>query len=93
MADIFYTKEEVLVHNNENDCWIIINNKVYNITNYLTMHPGGKKILLQCAGKDVTEYFKDIRHSNKAYKQLENYYIGNILIPKSNKCNSNCCIL
>lgn len=93
MTDIFYTKEEVLVHNNENDCWIIINNKVYNITNYLTIHPGGKKILLQCAGKDATEYFKDIRHSKKAYKKLENYYIGNIRTLHTNKCNLCCTIM
>jgi cytochrome b involved in lipid metabolism len=93
MASKIYTKEEVLLHNNENDCWIIINNRVYNITNYLTKHPGGNKILLQCAGKDCTEYFNNINHSQKAQKELENYYIGNILIPKSNKCNSYCCIM
>jgi cytochrome b involved in lipid metabolism len=93
MTDIFYTKEEVLVHNNENDCWIIINNKVYNITNYLPLHPGGKKILLQCAGKDTTEYFKDIRHSKKAYQLLENYYIGNISTLHTSRCNLYCVIM
>jgi cytochrome b involved in lipid metabolism len=93
MTTILYTREEVLMHNNENDCWIIINNKVYNITKYLVLHPGGKKILLQCAGQDATEYFNDIRHSKKAYKQLENNYIGNISVVHANKCNLCCGIM
>lgn len=93
MSTILYTREEVLMHNNENDCWIIINNKVYDITKYLALHPGGKKILLQYAGQDSTKYFYDINHSKKAYKQLENYYIGNISISHTNKCNLCCGIM
>ena len=93
MTTILYTREEVLMHNNENDCWIIINNKVYNITKYLVLHPGGKKILLQSAGQDATKYFCDINHSKKAYKQLENNYIGNISTLHANKCNLCCGIM
>ena len=66
-----YTKEEVLEHKTINDCWIIIKNKIYNITNYLTIHPGGKNILLQIAGKDCTEYFNNINHSKKAIIELD----------------------
>ena len=40
MVHKIFTKEEVLEHNTINDCCIIIKNKVYNITNYLTIHPG-----------------------------------------------------
>ncbi len=88
-----YTKEEVLEHKTINDCWIIIKNKVYDITNYLTIHPGGKNILLQIAGKDCTEYFNNINHSKKAIKELEKYYIGDVFISKTNKCNSSCIIM
>ena len=27
--------------------WTIIDNKVYDITNYISMHPGGKKNILK----------------------------------------------
>jgi len=93
MSTTLYTREEVLMHNNENDCWIIINNKVYNITKYLILHPGGKKILLHCAGQDATKYFNDINHSKKSYKILETYFIGNTNNLHTNKCNLCCRIM
>ncbi len=93
MSTNLYRKEEVLEHKTVDDCWIIIKNKVYNITNYLSLHPGGKKILLQFAGKDCTEYFNNINHSKRANKELEKYYIGELFILKTNNCNSYCVIL
>ena len=36
---------------------IIIENKIYDVTNFLKFHPGGKNVLLKKGGKDVTEEF------------------------------------
>lgn len=49
--------QELSEHSSEYDCWTAYKGKVYNITQYLPYHPGGKKILLQGAGKDSTDLF------------------------------------
>ena len=49
--------QELSEHSSEYDCWTAYKGKVYNITQYLPYHPGGKKILMQGAGKDSTDLF------------------------------------
>jgi cytochrome b involved in lipid metabolism len=56
-----YTREQVAAHNTKDDCWIILHNRVYDITDFLADHPGGRKAPLLYAGKDATEEF-DLLH-------------------------------
>lgn len=50
-----WTMEEVSKHNKENDCWVVVNGQVLDVTKFLNDHPGGKKAILLYAGKDATE--------------------------------------
>ncbi|EAX93542.1 Cytochrome b5-like Heme/Steroid binding domain containing protein [Trichomonas vaginalis G3] len=51
------TPEELAKHNKPEDCWCSFKGDVYNMTPYLSMHPGGPKIIMSCAGADMTELF------------------------------------
>ncbi len=39
MSSKEFTKEEVAKHNTESNCYIIINNDVYDCTKFLNEHP------------------------------------------------------
>lgn len=39
----------------------------------LKEHPGGKDLLLQYQGRDITEAFEDADHSHDAYEMLEEW--------------------
>ncbi|CAE6946893.1 unnamed protein product [Symbiodinium sp. CCMP2592] len=49
-----YTVEEVIKHNTPSSLWVIMNRKVYDVTNFHKKHPGGPGVLLQMGGKDAT---------------------------------------
>ncbi|KAF7167542.1 hypothetical protein CNMCM6106_003051 [Aspergillus hiratsukae] len=51
---------EVAKHNTPDSCWVILYGKVYDVTNFLSEHPGGAKIILKLAGKDATEEYDPI---------------------------------
>lgn len=37
-------------HNKEEDCWLVISGKVYDVTEFLDEHPGGFDIVLAATG-------------------------------------------
>uniref|UniRef100_A0A4W5Q2W1 Cytochrome b5 type B n=1 Tax=Hucho hucho TaxID=62062 RepID=A0A4W5Q2W1_9TELE len=74
----YYTLEEIKAHNMGNDTWLIIHDKVYNITSFLEEHPGGEEVLVEQAGADATESFEDVGHSTDAREMLIQYYIGEL---------------
>ena len=70
-----YNWEEVKKHRSREDCWVVINNIVYNLTDFLNGHPGGSASILAHSGTDVTGIFESI-HSDDAYLLKNSYAIG-----------------
>lgn len=60
-----YTMDEVKNHNTAESLWVVLNDKVYNVTSFLKAHPGGEKPLLKYAGTDATVKFNSV----KAHKE------------------------
>ena len=58
-----FTREEVSQHNKLSDCWVIIDNIIYNLTEYWKVHPGGGSFILKYAGKDATLAFREFNHT------------------------------
>ncbi|KAI9266119.1 cytochrome b5 [Sporodiniella umbellata] len=72
------SSDEVAKHNSKNDLWLTIHNKVYDITAFISEHPGGEEVLIDEGGKDATEAFEDIGHSDEAREMLEEYLVGTL---------------
>ncbi|KAJ3204771.1 Cytochrome b5 [Entophlyctis luteolus] len=72
------TAQELGKHASAADCWMAIHGKVYNVTAFLSEHPGGEEILVELAGQDATEAFDDIGHSNDAKKMLVPMLVGRL---------------
>jgi len=64
----FYSKEEISQHNTERDCWIYLENRVYDITLLLQIYPYDLK---QECGKEL-----QLEFSQDDIKILDDYEIG-----------------
>ena len=51
-----YTLASVATRCSPSDCWIVIRDKVYDVTSWVPKHPGGALIYIN-AGKDCTQLF------------------------------------
>ena len=75
---IKFTMDEVAKHNNASDCWIVISDKVYDVSDFLNEHPGGKGAILMMAGKDATEEFEMLHRPEVLTKYGGKYFVGNL---------------
>jgi len=78
-----YSKSQLATHNKPADCWLGINGNVYNVTNYVDMHPGGADLILMYCGKDATQAYstqggRGRGHSSRADAQLAEYKVGTL---------------
>lgn len=73
-----YRTEEVKAHKDSKSTWLIIHDKVYDVTKFLDEHPGGEEVLLEQSGGDATEAFEDVGHSTDARDLMKDYLIGEL---------------
>lgn len=69
------TMEELAKHRSENDCWLLIGQTIYDVTEYIPMHPN-RDIVKGC-GLDTTLMFEgESKHRGEAVAILDDYLIG-----------------
>ena len=80
-----YSMEDVQKHGrfeNQSEAsksyWIVIHDKVYDVTKWLDDHPGGEDVLMENSGTDASEPWEDIGHSSEAREKMKKYQIGEL---------------
>jgi cytochrome b involved in lipid metabolism len=71
-----YSLDEVAKHNNKNDCWVVVNGDVLDVTSFLSSHPGGELAIVTFAGKDASEEFNMIHPPDVIPKYAPDAIIG-----------------
>ena len=78
------TLDEVKKHNSAGDCWSIIDGNVYDLTNWVDSHQGGKERITAICGKDGTSSFLGKHsNSNSAKSQLTRFELGKLAVAAS----------
>mmetsp|Transcript_8648 Transcript_8648/g.15775 ORF Transcript_8648/g.15775 Transcript_8648/m.15775 type:complete len:206 (+) Transcript_8648:31-648(+) len=74
----YYTWCEIRRHNTEESAWLVVGNDVFDVTDYVHSHPGGKQSILRKAGGvlDCTRDF--FFHSKKGQRLWRKCYIGKV---------------
>ena len=73
------TLDEVKKHDSSTSCWSIVYGNVFDLTKWITKHPGGAEKIRAICGKDGTTSFeKQHTGDGGAAKQLSNYFLGKL---------------
>ena len=64
----------------KNKVIIIIDDYKFDVTEYIHIHPGGKRILRKFNGKDATKEFNEVKGHCDSYVDglLDNFCIGKV---------------
>ncbi|KAG0636577.1 cytochrome b5-like heme/steroid binding domain-containing protein [Tuber brumale] len=74
-----FTLADVSTHKDtENGLYIVIDQGVYDVTNFVDEHPGGAKILKRVAGRDASKQFWKYHNEGVLKKYSEKLRIGSV---------------
>jgi hypothetical protein len=74
----FYTMCEIQRHNTEKSAWLVAGDDIYDATDYVNQHPGGKTSILKKTGGacDCTVDFRF--HSKSGRRVWHKYHVGKV---------------
>jgi sulfite reductase alpha subunit-like flavoprotein/cytochrome b involved in lipid metabolism len=76
-----YDNSEVLIHNTpQNGYWMVIQGQVYDLSEFMYLHPGGERLIRTNAGLDATSSYEQVEHhlNSEVHAMLDLYKIGKI---------------
>jgi sulfite reductase alpha subunit-like flavoprotein len=73
-----FSISEIALHNDdEHGYWVVIDNRVYDLTDFIHLHPGGLRVLAGYAGMDATQgYLRSHAGRTEIDAMLEIYELG-----------------
>lgn len=74
-----YSLATVAKHGTQADCWAVVDGNVYNLTSWISKHPGGSDKIIAMCGKDGSAAFNG-QHggSSDVKKRLATFKIGTL---------------
>ena len=76
-GEAVYTLDDVAAHSTPDDCWVVLYDGVYDITDFVKIHPGGA-IILSVAGTDATDFFQELHKDEILDTVAAKYRIGDL---------------
>lgn len=74
-----HTLAEVAEHGSRESCWAAINGEVYDLTEWISQHPGGADRILSICGTDASAAFEDEHDDDRRpHQELANFKIGDL---------------
>ncbi|KAF2180427.1 cytochrome b2 [Zopfia rhizophila CBS 207.26] len=74
------TLEDIKSHNNPSDCWIAISSKIWDVTEFLKVHPSGSEVILKYAGQDATQAYEEVHAPGMLEETLAaDKFVGDLL--------------
>ncbi|RCV91500.1 cytochrome b5 domain-containing protein [Billgrantia montanilacus] len=77
------TWDELAEHDGAESCWKAIYGRVYDVTDFIPVHPTEEEVMLEWCGRDATEGWENKRpgvpHSPRAESRLESLLVGRLV--------------
>ncbi|XP_019850089.1 PREDICTED: acyl-lipid (8-3)-desaturase-like [Amphimedon queenslandica] len=74
-----FTWKELSQLNTRENAHVAYRGKVYDVSSFVSRHPGGLEQILLGAGRDITQLFESYHKTDTFKNVLEKYYVGELI--------------